>query len=96
MKSMGDGNVLRQRRRDGGGVPALCAQPAHAGGDHGLRVDGDTGPGDPPAQTYKKLGPVEVSALPSKTREAAHTGKYEPFKTTSTFDGTAHNPQWLG
>jgi len=24
------------------------------------------------------------------------TGTYEPFKTTSNFDGTAHNPQWMG
>jgi predicted aldo/keto reductase-like oxidoreductase len=24
------------------------------------------------------------------------TGRYEPFKTTSIFDSTAQNPQWLG
>jgi hypothetical protein len=37
-----------------------------------------------------------VSALLARTAEAAGAGKYEPFKTTANFDGTAHNPQWLG
>jgi hypothetical protein len=23
------------------------------------------------------------------------TGKYEPFKTTAKFDGTANNPKWM-
>jgi hypothetical protein len=41
------------------------------------------------------FGP-RVSALLARTRELALTGKYEPFKTSSLFDGTAHNPQWLG
>jgi predicted aldo/keto reductase-like oxidoreductase len=27
---------------------------------------------------------------------AAHTGQFELFKTTDHFDGTAHNPAWLG
>jgi hypothetical protein len=34
--------------------------------------------------------------LLARTAEAAGAGKYEPFKTTANFDGTAHNPQWLG
>lgn len=24
------------------------------------------------------------------------TGRFEPFKTSSIFDGTANNPKWLG
>jgi hypothetical protein len=24
------------------------------------------------------------------------TGKFEPFKTSNIFDGTAQNPKWLG
>ncbi len=28
--------------------------------------------------------------------EAAANGRFEPFKTSSIFDGTAENPQWLG
>jgi hypothetical protein len=39
---------------------------------------------------------AQVSALLSKTRAAAMTGKYEPFKITAKFDGTANNPQWMG
>jgi len=27
---------------------------------------------------------------------SAASGKYELFKTCSHYDGTAHNPQWLG
>jgi hypothetical protein len=36
-----------------------------------------------------------VIAMLSKTRDAAMTGEFEPFKTTPQFDGTAQNPQWM-
>jgi aryl-alcohol dehydrogenase-like predicted oxidoreductase len=48
------------------------------------------------ARTFKPLTPAEVSALLAKTKDAALTGKYETFKTTTQQDGTAHNPQWMG
>jgi predicted aldo/keto reductase-like oxidoreductase len=48
------------------------------------------------ARTFKPMTPEQAAALLAKTRTAALTGKYEPFKTTSDFDGTAQNPQWLG
>jgi len=48
------------------------------------------------ARTFHPLGEAQLSALLAKTREAALTGRWEPFKTTSQFDGTAHNPSWLG
>lgn len=48
------------------------------------------------ARTFKPMTPEQTAALLAKTRTAAVTGKYEPFKTTSDFDGTARNPQWLG
>ncbi len=48
------------------------------------------------ARSFKPLEPEAVSALLSRTTGVAATGKYEPFKTTSNFDGTAHNPRWLG
>ena len=47
-------------------------------------------------QSFHPLNKVEVDALLAKTREAAATGRFEPFKTSSIFDGTAENPQWLG
>jgi aryl-alcohol dehydrogenase-like predicted oxidoreductase len=46
--------------------------------------------------SYHPLGEAERAALLAKTREAAARGKYEPFKTSSIFDGTAQNTAWLG
>ena len=47
-------------------------------------------------RTFRPLGEEEVTALLSKTREAAATGEYEPFKTSSIFDGTAKHREWMG
>jgi aryl-alcohol dehydrogenase-like predicted oxidoreductase len=47
-------------------------------------------------ESFHPLSDDERDALLAKTHEAATTGRYEPFKTTSIFDGTAQNPQWLG
>jgi hypothetical protein len=33
--------------------------------------------------------------MADKAKQAAMTGKYELFKTTSHFDATAKNPSWL-
>jgi hypothetical protein len=46
-------------------------------------------------RTFKPMSPAEVSALIAKTKDVAMTGQFEPFKTTSQFDGTAQNPQWM-
>jgi predicted aldo/keto reductase-like oxidoreductase len=48
------------------------------------------------ARTFRPMDGVTVEALLARTEAAARTGQYEPFKTTSMFDGTAHNPEWLG
>ena len=48
------------------------------------------------AKTFKPLSQMQLSALLAKTRDAALTGKYEPFKTTAQFDGTAKNLHWMG
>jgi hypothetical protein len=48
------------------------------------------------ARTFKPMSTDEVSALLARTADAAATGKYEAFKTSTRFDGTSHNPQWLG
>ena len=47
-------------------------------------------------ESFHPLSNDERDALLMKTREAAATGRFEPFKTSSIFDGTAENPQWLG
>jgi aryl-alcohol dehydrogenase-like predicted oxidoreductase len=47
-------------------------------------------------RTFHPLSQQELDALLAKTASAAATGRYEPFKTTSIFDSTAQNPEWLG
>ena len=48
------------------------------------------------ARTFKPLGEEQVAAILEKTAPVAARGEFEPFKTSNQFDGTAHNPQWLG
>jgi aryl-alcohol dehydrogenase-like predicted oxidoreductase len=48
------------------------------------------------AQTFRPMSDDEITALLAKTRQAASRGQFEPFKTTSIFDSTAQNPDWLG
>ena len=48
------------------------------------------------AKTFKPMSETEVAALLAKTKDAARNGEFEGYKTTTNFDGTAHNPQWLG
>jgi aryl-alcohol dehydrogenase-like predicted oxidoreductase len=47
-------------------------------------------------RTFHPLSQEEIDALLAKTSAAALTGRFEPFKTTSLFDGTALHPEWLG
>jgi aryl-alcohol dehydrogenase-like predicted oxidoreductase len=48
------------------------------------------------AKTFKPLTQQQISALISKTKEAAMSGKFERFKTSVQFDGTARHPEWMG
>src|SRR6202048_5252884 len=48
------------------------------------------------AKSFKPLSETQVATLLAKTKAAAQNGEFEGYKTTSNFDGTAHNPQWLG
>jgi aryl-alcohol dehydrogenase-like predicted oxidoreductase len=47
-------------------------------------------------RTFRPMSGREVASLLAKTLKAATTGEFEPFKTTSLFDGTGRNPEWLG
>ena len=47
-------------------------------------------------RTFRPMTASQVKALLAKTRKAAAHGEYELFKTTSIFDSTATNPDWLG
>jgi uncharacterized protein len=48
------------------------------------------------ARTFKPMSEAEVASLVERTSGAAQEGKYELYKTTADFDGTAHKPQFLG
>jgi aryl-alcohol dehydrogenase-like predicted oxidoreductase len=47
-------------------------------------------------RTFQPISNKDLKVLLAKTAAAAATGRFEPFKTTSIFDGTAQNPEWLG
>ena len=47
------------------------------------------------ARTFKPMTEARMSALAARTKEAAMSGKFELFKTSTRFDGTAKNPQWM-
>ena len=48
------------------------------------------------ARSFQPLEKEQVTALLSKTAKAAQAGQFELYKTSHNFDGTYHNPQWLG
>ncbi len=48
------------------------------------------------ARTFRPMSDAQTAALLSKTAQAARRGEFELFKTTSAFDATALNPDWLG
>ena len=97
MKTFGDGYILKSGTIDP--VEAL---------HYGLSVPGVsvviTGMDKPEiltqalgaAKSFQPMSEEARQAFLSKTESAAMTGKYEPFKTTNIFDGTAMNPKWLG
>src|SRR5215218_2592309 len=48
------------------------------------------------ARTFRPMSSEQVRSILDKTAAAASCGKYELFKTTSIYDGTAVHPEWLG
>jgi aryl-alcohol dehydrogenase-like predicted oxidoreductase len=48
------------------------------------------------ARTFKLLDESQKKQLLARTADAAKEGKFEQFKTTTNFDGTVKNPEWLG
>ena len=47
-------------------------------------------------RTFSPMDKTKVAELLARSRPFALEGKYELFKTSSTFDGTAKNAEWLG
>jgi predicted aldo/keto reductase-like oxidoreductase len=48
------------------------------------------------ARTFRPLSKTELESLQARTAAAGRDGQFEPFKTSTRFDGTVRNPQWLG
>lgn len=48
------------------------------------------------ARSFRPMTAAEEEALLARSAEAAAAGRFELFKTTDHFDGTAHHPDWLG
>ena len=48
------------------------------------------------ARTFRPMTDAEVQALLSRTARAASRGEFELFKTSSIFDATTSNPEWMG
>ncbi len=47
-------------------------------------------------ESFRPLTNEQVTKLLAKTQAHAGGGRYEPFKTTTAFDSTSRNPEWLG
>ena len=48
------------------------------------------------ARSFKPMSKEEIASLLVKTASASAKGEFELYKTSHNFDGTYHNPQWLG
>ncbi len=47
-------------------------------------------------RSFQPFTPEQRAALLAKTEAVARDGKTERYKVSNHFDGTVHNPQWLG
>jgi predicted aldo/keto reductase-like oxidoreductase len=96
MKSMGDGQVLKSNTV----TPIECLHYAMnlptsvvINGCESLeRLE----QGLMAARTFRPLTEKELASLSARTAAAGRDGEFEPFKTSTMFDGTGHNPGWLG
>ena len=96
MKPLGDGNVLRSNTLSAieclHYALNLPASVIITGCESMQRLDQAIEAVD----TFAPMSEAQMAALLARTRDAAATGEYEPFKTTEMFDGTAHTPAWMG
>jgi len=45
---------------------------------------------------FRPMTTAQITDLTNRAKQAASTGKFELYKTTTHFDSTAKNPSWLG
>jgi predicted aldo/keto reductase-like oxidoreductase len=48
------------------------------------------------AKNFHGMDEAELNSILQKTATVAQNGQFELYKTSHDFDGTYHNPQWLG
>jgi predicted aldo/keto reductase-like oxidoreductase len=48
------------------------------------------------AKNFHGMDEAELNSILQKTATVAQNGQFELYKTSHNFDGTYHNPQWLG
>ena len=48
------------------------------------------------AKNFHGMDETELNSILQKTATVAQNGQFELYKTSHNFDGTYHNPQWLG
>jgi predicted aldo/keto reductase-like oxidoreductase len=96
MKSMGDGVILKSQTA----TPVECLRFAMNLPTSvvitGMVNDRDLNQAIDAAKNFKPMSESELTALLSKTKEAASRGEFELFKTSAHFDSTAKHPEWLG
>jgi aryl-alcohol dehydrogenase-like predicted oxidoreductase len=96
MKSMGDGLVLKSKAATAVEclhyAMTLPTSTVITGIDSMKILEQDL----KAVKTFEPLTERQVSSLLARTAKAAAEGKFERFKTTNGFDGTAKNPKWLG
>ena len=96
MKTFGDGHILRTNTFKP--LEALhygLSQPVSVV-ITGIQNANDLNQALEATRDFKPMTQAQTDNLLARTREVALTGKSEPFKTSSIFDGTAQNPKWLG
>jgi aryl-alcohol dehydrogenase-like predicted oxidoreductase len=96
MKAMGDGLILKSKTA----TPVECLHYAMnlrtSTVVTGIDSQEILKQGLEAVKKFQPLTEKQVTDLLARTAKAASEGRYEGFKTTNGFDGTAKNPQWLG
>lgn len=96
MKTMGNGIILKSKTA----TPIECLHYAMSQ-DVSVVIAGIDSPkildqAFEAVRTFQDIKKKDIDAILAKTKPEAMRGKYEPFKTSSIFDGTANNPDWIG
>jgi aryl-alcohol dehydrogenase-like predicted oxidoreductase len=96
MKSMGDGLLLKSKVV----TPIECLHYAMSLPTSTVITGIDSrkilAQGLEAVRTFRPWSAAQHRSLLARTAAAAADGRYERFKTSNAFDGTAHKPAWLG